>query len=75
VGLTRHLLQTWKATMHKLKAWERPNLSGSTTFPTKITFFKLRTPSKMLQECSKINLQQLHTKERGSSKDSRKFSR
>ena len=30
----RTLLQTWKTTRHTHKAWERSNLSGSTTQPT-----------------------------------------
>jgi len=44
---TRNLLQTWKTTRHNLKAWERPNLSGSTTLPTKTSFSKLQTPRKI----------------------------
>jgi len=47
---TIQLLQTWKTTKHNHKAWERSNLSCSTTLPTTTTFFKLQTSSKILKE-------------------------
>jgi len=43
------------------KAWERSNLSDSTTLPTSNTFSKLQTQAKCSKNWSKINLHQLQT--------------
>ena len=55
----RTLLQTWKTTRHTQKAWERSNLSGSTTYPTTNHFLKALNQAKSSKNWSKINLQQL----------------
>jgi len=56
---TRTLLQTWKTTRHTHKAWERSNLSGSTTLPTTNHFLQASNQAKSSKNWSKINLQQL----------------
>ena len=55
----RTLLQTWKTTKHTHKAWERSNLSGSTTLPTTNHFLQASNQAKSSKNWSKINLQQL----------------
>ena len=55
----RTLLQTWKTTKHTHKAWERSNLSGSTTLPTTNHFLQASNQAKSFKNWSKINLQQL----------------
>ena len=58
----RTLLQAWKTTRNKHKAWARSNLNGSTVQPTTNHFLQASNTSQRLQELIQLNLQQLQSK-------------